>query len=1229
MERSSLSSLLRSLGALLRGATLVLLFACAALTQHAHAQNQWCNDVHVNGTFTANGFGIIGTQGGPAGLGFKYQCVGAHQTWGQYYGGPETYYTIPGGSGQQEFMVQVRYDARQGAYVSEPWYLYVDGQLCTSCTGRTMEVIQSTSYDQEGTTRYYNDALVRVRHTLDSNWPSGIREFGLGVNDSQNNGTVFENTQIRFKAVMVGTQFTDLLGYYNSPALPLFILRDPPGGESYAAMSTGSTTCSGFTQSVTASTSENSFVRAKIGFAGSIGWIVDVPFEIYVEGGVDVTAEQSETSNMEYETCFEATSEYTTSPSGTPDDMFLGSAIRYAYGMAKIIERPTLNEVVADATLASEAVSVIDSYHHTESHIRQTLIPHLEADIAALTPGTSMYEDKMNELSVWQQTLALNDSIKANAPFAVTRSFSGGGAGQTFSQTTTTSVKRNIDYTVALEEGLSFEFAAYLAGSGVAMGNSIRMRNEYGSSQGASNTNTNTMSYHLSDGDVYDSHTVNVYRDEVFGSYVFVLDSANSRTSCKWEGGFPLDQPNLSVGTPGNASMVVTEAPIGSTVQFPLILCNESDTTRTYFLKLENNTNSNSAVITAFGNLPVGFGNGVDVQLAGGECINTLLTLTQPNATTLDFGNINLRLYALCEEEYPSYIRSYVTVSAFFGEGNLGSHCIPVSATGTSQGDYVNGVQLAEINNVGTGSSSGPSYTNYSASFNTPLSRNAQHLITITSGANAGDRYAAWIDYDQSGTFDADEKLGEFTNTGAGSVQTIAFTVPADATLGSAVLRVRGVKVGDGEPAALNPCFNYGAGETEDYAVVINANTPQDCAGVNNGPALPGTPCNDGNAATGNDTWNANCVCAGLPIDCAGAPGGTALPGTPCDDGLPGTGADAYNASCQCVGLAFDCLGVPGGSAILGSLCNDGNAATGNDAYNASCQCVGQSLDCIGVPGGTTLPGSPCNDGNAATTGDVYNTLCICAGILSNDCLGAPEGTAQPGTPCDDGDASTGNDVYGTDCTCAGQLIDCAGTPGGSALPGTPCDDANTLTNGDEYNSNCQCLGVLATDCAGVPGGTAQPGTACDDGDANTGNDTYDAFCNCGGQLVDCEGNVGGNTLPGMPCDDGNAATQNDGYTLGCECEGQLPTGITDASNGDFSFSVQPNPSAGLFNFNNPAQVPTVVEVRDGLGRIVRAGSIVTARAATIDLFDVAAGTYFLMAETEGNRQVIKITVQR
>jgi gliding motility-associated-like protein len=42
----------------------------------------------------------------------------------------------------------------------------------------------------------------------------------------------------------------------------------------------------------------------------------------------------------------------------------------------------------------------------------------------------------------------------------------------------------------------------------------------------------------------------------------------------------------------------------------------------------------------------------------------------------------------------------------------------------------------------------------------------------------------------------------------------------------------------------------------------------QDCIGAWGGSALPGTPCNDGQANTVNDVWGNNCICAGTPSGC-------------------------------------------------------------------------------------------------------------------------------------------------------------------------------------------------------------------------------------------------------------------------------------------------------------------------------------------------------------------------
>jgi hypothetical protein len=73
-----------------------------------------------------------------------------------------------------------------------------------------------------------------------------------------------------------------------------------------------------------------------------------------------------------------------------------------------------------------------------------------------------------------------------------------------------------------------------------------------------------------------------------------------------------------------------------------------------------------------------------------------------------------------------------------------------------------------------------------------------------------------------------------------------------------------------------------------------------DCNGVSGGPAQPGSPCDDGNAETTNDTYSVDCACLGE--DCLGVPGGNALPGQPCDDGNPDTSNDTWQSGCLCDG---------------------------------------------------------------------------------------------------------------------------------------------------------------------------------------------------------------------------------------------------------------------------------------------------------------------------------------
>ncbi|MBP7156765.1 MAG: T9SS type A sorting domain-containing protein, partial [Flavobacteriales bacterium] len=65
-----------------------------------------------------------------------------------------------------------------------------------------------------------------------------------------------------------------------------------------------------------------------------------------------------------------------------------------------------------------------------------------------------------------------------------------------------------------------------------------------------------------------------------------------------------------------------------------------------------------------------------------------------------------------------------------------------------------------------------------------------------------------------------------------------------------------------GGTAVIDNCATCVGGNTGLTACV------QDCNGVFGGSALSGTPCDDGDQLTLNDTWTPNCSCVGVPVGC-------------------------------------------------------------------------------------------------------------------------------------------------------------------------------------------------------------------------------------------------------------------------------------------------------------------------------------------------------------------------
>ncbi|MEM1322250.1 MAG: lectin-like protein [Bacteroidota bacterium] len=382
----------------------------------------------------------------------------------------------------------------------------------------------------------------------------------------------------------------------------------------------------------------------------------------------------------------------------------------------------------------------------------------------------------------------------------------------------------------------------------------------------------------------------------------------------------------------------------------------------------------------------------------------------------------------------------------------------------------------------------------------------------------------------------------------------------------------------------------------DDAADADGDGIPDGCDDCDN--TLEGTTCDDGDACTTNDIYDANCNCVGTFTD-ADSDGVCDA-----DDVCPGFD-DTADA---------DGDGTPDGcddcdNTLEGTACDDGDACTTNDVYDANCNCAGTFADADadgvcdaddvcpgfddnldgdndGTPDGCdtcdgTLTGTSCDDGDACTTNDVYDADCNCAGTfadadadgvcdaddvcpgfddnLDGDNDGTPDGCdtcdgTLTGTSCDDGDACTTNDVYDADCNCAGTFADADADGVCDADDACPGFDDNLDGDNDGTPDGCDtCDGTLT-------------GTSCDDGDACTTNDVYDADCNCAGTFADadadgvcdaddvCPGfddNLDGDNdgtpdgcddcdaaLIGTPCDDNDPNTTNDIFDDNCNCSG-------------------------------------------------------------------------------------------
>jgi hypothetical protein len=268
-------------------------------------------------------------------------------------------------------------------------------------------------------------------------------------------------------------------------------------------------------------------------------------------------------------------------------------------------------------------------------------------------------------------------------------------------------------------------------------------------------------------------------------------------------------------------------------------------------------------------------------------------------------------------------------------------YCASTYTSGPGTTDQITNVTLGTLNNT-SGASTTPYYTFFNAVTVPDLPQNSNQTISISFGSDGNQYAGVWIDWNQDADFaDSGEFVANSTiNAGANGTTVLTIAVPAGASLGNTLMRVRG---GNDSVLANTPCgaSSSGFGETEDYIVNIVTNPICTGAPVASNTTAPTSVCSGVNFNLGLSVVQ---IGTGYTYQWQSSPDGIApyvnISGQIATTAtLSQTGATYYQCVITCTGSGLTTISTPiqvAMSSVYACYCastyGSGTGATGGDA---------------------------------------------------------------------------------------------------------------------------------------------------------------------------------------------------------------------------------------------------------------------------------------------------------